>query len=110
MVSVSETEQPFNLMRCGDSLLIEAKGNLVASTVQGQRDALLKELSPSPKKVVFDLNSSEQVDSLGINLIVSLFQACNKASVLFEVQGLTPNMMRLFELFSLQKLFPVTGR
>jgi anti-anti-sigma factor len=100
----------FVMVRSGNSLEIEAKLNLVASTVQGQREVLLEALQPSPDKVVLNLSGTDQVDSLGITLILGLFKSCSKGSIPFEVQGVPPSMMRVFQLFSLQKLFPVAGR
>lgn len=107
---MSPNEPTFVMVRNGNSLQIEARGNLVASTVQGQREVLLEALQPSPDKVVLHLGGADQVDSLGITLILSLFKSCSKGSIPFEVQGVPPGMMRVFQLFSLQKLFPVAGR
>jgi anti-anti-sigma factor len=106
----TQNDQTFVMVRSGNSLQIDAKANLVASTVQGQREVLLQALEPAPDKVVLNLGSTDQLDSLGITLILGLFKSCSKGSIPFEVQGVPPNMMRVFQLFSLQKLFPVTGR
>jgi anti-anti-sigma factor len=107
---MTPNDPTFVMVRDGNSLKIEAKSNLVASTVQGQREVLLQALQPSPDKVVLNLGGADQVDSLGITLILGLFKSCSKGSIPFEVQGVPPSMMRVFQLFSLQKLFPVAGR
>src|ERR1700761_6657725 len=102
----TQNEQTFAMVKNGNTLEIEAKANLVASTVQGQREVLLQALEPAPDKVILNLGNIDQLDSLGITLILGLFKSCSKSSIPFEVKGVPPNMMRVFQLFSLQKLFP----
>jgi len=102
--------QSFRLETSEGALRIAAIGNLVASSVEGQREFFLKTLEEPASKVVLNLAATEQVDSLGITLILGLFKTCQKSKIEFQVDGVSPSIMRVFRLFSLPKLFPVAAR
>jgi anti-anti-sigma factor len=107
---MSNESQSFKLERREGSLRIEATGNLVASSVEGQREFFLKTLEEPERKVVLNLAATEQVDSLGLTLILGLYKTCQKNNIEFEVEGVSPSILRVFRLFSLTKLFPVVAR
>ena len=107
---MSSESQSFRLEKSEGALRIEATGNLVASSVEGQREFFLKTLEEPASKVVLNLAATEQVDSLGITLILGLFKTCQKSRIEFQVDGVSPSIMRVFRLFSLPKLFAVTSR
>ena len=91
-------------------LRISAGGNLVASTVEERRKAAMEALTAPCTEVILDLAASEVVDSLGITLILGLFKTCQQRKVGFQVEGASPDLMRVFKLFSLPKLFPIRER
>jgi anti-anti-sigma factor len=107
---MSGNSQTFKLERNDGTLRIEAAGNLVASSVEGQREFLLKALEKPEGKVVLNLSATDLVDSLGITLILGLFKTCQKSAIGFQVDGVSSSIMRVFKLFNLPKLFPVTPR
>jgi anti-anti-sigma factor len=107
---MTSESRSFRLETSEGALRIEATGNLVASSVEGQREFLLKTLEEPAGKVVLDLALTDQVDSLGITLILGLFKTCQKSKIEFQVDGVSPSIMRVFRLFSLPKLFPVAAR
>lgn len=100
----------FEVKRQDGKIHIEAGANLVASTVQGQRDVLLQVLNGPEEKVVLNLGFTDQIDSLGITLILGLFKSCRDHAKSFGVEGVSSPMMRVFRLFNLPCLFPVSGR
>jgi len=92
------------------TLRIQSNGNLVASTVEGVRSAALEALEAPCTEVILDLASAEVVDSLGITLVLGLFKTCQQKKLPFRIEGASPDLMRVFKLFSLPRLFPVQER
>ena len=91
-------------------LRIPTQGNLVASTVEALRKVAMALLATPCSEVVLDLSSADMVDSLGITLILGLFKSCQQKQLAFRVEGASPDLMRVFKLFSLPRLFPVLER
>jgi anti-anti-sigma factor len=88
-------------------LRLNPKGDIVASTVEGLREALLKAIAEAKGAVVLDLSSTRQIDSLGITLVLGLFKSCQQKSMGFSIEGVNPDILRVFRLFNLTKFFPV---
>lgn len=91
-------------------LRIVAGGNLVASTVEEKRKMAMEALAAPFTEAVLDLSATEVVDSLGITLILGLFKTCQQLKIGFRVEGANPDLMRVFKLFSLPRLFPILKR
>lgn len=89
---------------------IAAGGNLVAATVEERRRTAMEALAAPCGAAVLDLAEAEVVDSLGITLILGLFKTCQQRGITFRVEGANPDLMRVFKLFSLPKLFPIQER
>lgn len=89
-------------------LRLKPHGDLIASTVEGERNRLMQALDSSTGPVVLDLAGVKEIDSLGITLILGTFKTCQKASRTFAVEGVSAEIHRVFKLFSLPKLFPIS--
>ncbi len=88
-------------------LRLNPKGDLVASTVEGLRDALLKALGEARSAVVLDISATRQIDSLGITLVLGLFKSCQQKGLGFSIEGASSDILRVFRLFNLTKFFQV---
>lgn len=93
--------------KSADVLRLKPGRDLVASTVEAVRGSCMKALETPPKKVVLDLTGVSQIDSLGITLILGIYKTCKKLDVPFSVEEAVPDLVRVFKLFSIPKLFPV---
>ena len=91
----------------GDVLRLKPKVDLVASTVEVQRAAMMKALEVRQTAVVLDLALVEQIDSLGITLVLGLFKSCQKTGASFAIEAVKPDIMRVFKLFNLPKFFSI---
>ncbi|MDR3671045.1 MAG: STAS domain-containing protein [Holophaga sp.] len=91
----------------GEVLRLAPKVDLVASTVEIQRGAMMKALDSRQGAVVLDLSAVEQIDSLGITLVLGLFKTCQKAGNPFRIEGVRADIMRVFRLFNLPKFFSI---
>jgi anti-anti-sigma factor len=101
------TKSPLAFTSKGDTLRLKPKVDLVASTVEVQRSAMMKALEARQGDVVLELTSVGQIDSLGITLVLGLFKTCQKAGLPFSIEGVRPDIMRVFRLFNLPKFFSV---
>ena len=90
-----------------DTLRLVPKGDLVASTVEAHRLSMMKALESAGDKVLLDLSSVEVIDSLGITLVLGLFKSSQKSGAAFRIEGVKPDIMRVFRLFNLTKFFPI---
>lgn len=86
---------------------LQTRGDLLASTVEQERNNLLATIEDLTGPVIFDLSNVKEIDSLGITLVLGLFKSCQKKGLPFSVEGVSPDIMRVFRLFSLPKVFPV---
>ena len=68
---------------------------------------MMKALASAEESVVLDLSSVGQVDSLGITLVLGLFKSCQKTGAAFSVEGVRPDILRVFKLFNLNRFFSV---
>jgi serine/threonine-protein kinase RsbW len=98
---------PLLTKKKGDVLRLIPKGDLVASTVEQHRTSMMKALEAAGGMVVLDLSSVELLDSLGITLVLGLFKSCQKSGAAFSIEGVKPDILRVFKLFNLTKFFPV---
>ena len=93
----------------GNALRLAPNVDLAASSVEILRTEMMDAIDEEHESVVLDLSAIEQVDSLGITLVVGLFKTCKGKDLGFSVEGANPNLLRVFSLFKLNKHFPVKG-
>ena len=77
----------------------------MASSVEDQRRFLKEHLGQATQAVRLELDGAEQVDSLGVTLIVGLYKSCKERGLAFSVIGVNAEVMRLFKFFSLHTVF-----
>jgi anti-anti-sigma factor len=90
-------------------LRVTPRKNLVAATVKTCGEALEKSLASATKGVIIDLQHVTEIDSLGISLIIALYNAARKRELSFRAERANSNLQRLFSFFKLQKYFVVEG-
>jgi anti-anti-sigma factor len=99
---------PLSTKKKGEALRLVPKVDLVASTVEEQRASMMKALEPPVERVILDLSGVDLVDSLGITLVLGLFKSCQKSGSAFSIEGVKPDILRVFKLFNLTKFFPAS--
>ena len=104
---MTTSKQPLAATRKGEVLRLQPKVDLVASTVEAQRGAMMKALEGWTGPVLLDLSRVDQIDSLGITLVLGLFKSCQKAGTPFSIEGVKPDILRVFRLFNLPKFFSI---
>ncbi|HWQ10904.1 MAG TPA: STAS domain-containing protein, partial [Holophaga sp.] len=76
----------------GEALRLKPRTDLVASTVEGHRGAMLQAIEAGGESVVLDLSDVDLIDSLGITLVLGLFKSCQKAGIRFSIEGVKPDL------------------
>jgi anti-anti-sigma factor len=104
---MTTSKAPLVSNKKGEVLRLKPKVDLVASTVEVQRGSMMKALEARQSAVVLDLALVEQIDSLGITLVLGLFKTCQKAGMGFSIEGVKPDILRVFRLFNLPKFFTI---
>ena len=104
---MTTSKSPLAATQKDEVLRLKPKVDLVASTVEVQRSSMMKALESEQGAIVLDLTAVEQIDSLGITLVLGLFKTCQKAGTPFSIEGVKPDIMRVFRLFNLPKFFPI---
>jgi anti-anti-sigma factor len=104
---MTTSKPPLAAIRKGEVLRLKPQVDLVASTVEVQRGTMMKAMETRQSAVVLDLGAVEQIDSLGITLVLGLFKTCQKTGASFAIEGVRPDIMRVFRLFNLPKFFSI---
>lgn len=91
-------------------LVVTLKNNLVASNLDKQQNAAKKALTENPEieLVELDLTNVNEMDSLGINLVVGLYKELSNQSKKFMVTNSSPKIKNLFDLFRLDSYFEIS--
>ena len=100
----------FNTSNEAGGLRCTAVEDLVAKHHPAQRAFLLEAIAEARGTVILDLSRVEMVDSMGLTLVIRLFNTCKEKACPFRVEGASPELGNLFKVLSLSELFPVTGR
>jgi len=103
---MTTSKPPLAAIRKGEVLRLKPQVDLVASTVEVQRGTMMKAMETRQSAVVLDLGAVEQIDSLGITLVLGLFKTCQTGAS-FAIEGVRPDIMRVFRLFNLPKFFSI---
>jgi anti-anti-sigma factor len=93
-----------------DTLVITFNDNLVASNLDDQLKFIKKavELYPQPTLLELNFENVQEIDSLGINLVVGLYkQMENDSKKICVVNAIRP-IKNLFNLFKLDTYFPIS--
>lgn len=86
-----------------------ANQNLVASNLEEQMNVTKTAIAENPNIEVVELNLEgvEEIDSLGINLVVGLYKQISSSNKKFLVTNTSRSIKNLFNLFKLNAYFEV---
>ena len=96
--------------RQDDQLEIVLEENLVASHLDAQELAIREVLNAEDgvNHVVLNMEQVEEIDSLGINLVVGFYKELKGRSIGFSVAHTSRQIRNLFNLFKLSSYFEVS--
>ena len=92
-----------------ESMTFRVNGDLISTTAEGLRNEvneLLKVNNDAPRKwnlFILDLTSAKMVDSVGLNLVVSMLKRVRMRGARMQVTYSSPNIMRTFTFTRLDK-------
>ena len=91
----------------GDSIILKLHEDLIASNVK-QFNLNVMELLEEDEDhdaLVLDLSETENIDSVGVTFVVSLYKAANAEGRLFKVINSNQDIVQLFKLMKLDEFF-----
>ena len=92
-----------------DSLYLTPEIDLIASTIEALRDEIVSELKANHNAtmIILDATGIDQVDSLGVNLIIGLFRQIKSESKTFEIINAGEKFMKVAVFFKFSSLFTI---
>ncbi len=88
-----------------NKLVVE--GNLIFDRAEELKKSFLErvdKLTPS-KPVILDLSGVEEVDSSGLQLLMSFFKSLQNRGITYNITGVKPAVLELLHLSGLAKYF-----
>jgi chemotaxis protein histidine kinase CheA len=95
-----------------DTLYLTPDSDLVASEIESIRDDFLKKIRENPdvSGVVLKVDHVENMDSLGVNLVIGIFRQMTAESKEFKVTGAGQRFMKVAKFFQFPALFTIEPR
>jgi anti-anti-sigma factor len=86
------------------------EGNLIFDNAQQVKEALLARLEKlkgekNDKEVAIDLSHMEEIDSSGIQLLISFFKSLQNHKIKYKIDGLNDGTIEILNLSGLSQFF-----
>jgi anti-anti-sigma factor len=92
----------------GDATIVQCTGKLTAGLTSILRDEV-KRLIPDSKKIVLDLTSLTQMDSMGLGTIIALYVSAKTSGSTLVLINLSPRVRDLFRITNVWSILEVYG-
>jgi anti-anti-sigma factor len=92
----------------GDATIVQCTGKLTAGLTSILRDEV-KRLIPDSKKIVLDLTSLTQMDSMGLGTIMALYVSAKTSGTTLILINLSPRVRDLFRITNVWSILEVYG-
>jgi anti-anti-sigma factor len=92
----------------GDATIVQCTGKLTAGHTSILRDEV-KRLIPDSKKIVLDLTSLTQMDSMGLGTIMALYVSAKTSGTTLILINLSPRVRDLFRITNVWSILEVYG-
>jgi anti-anti-sigma factor len=92
----------------GDATIVQCTGKLTAGLTSILRDEV-KRLIPDSKKIVLDLTSLTQMDSMGLGTIMALYVSAKTSGTTLILINLSPRVRDLFRITNVWSVLDVYG-
>lgn len=95
-----------------DTLFLMPQTDLVASKIESLRDLFLEKLKANPAvvKVILKADHIDNVDSLGVNLIIGIYRQVKSESKTFEITGAGEKFLKVARFFKFPALFSIKSK
>ncbi len=91
----------------GNRHIISVKGEIDLYSSTMLREYIFTTIKQQPHILIVDLDAVRYVDSSGIATLVEALQRTNTSDTKFKVAGLSKNVLEVFELLKLEKVFDI---
>jgi len=97
------------ITRQNRQVIVKPGTDLVASMADGFREELQQVIRESPESVTIDLTGVEMVDSVGIGVMIAVYNSLAKMEGMLKVINANKNLLNLFRTMRLDRHFTVEG-
>ncbi|ABW68490.1 STAS domain-containing protein [Desulfosudis oleivorans] len=97
------------ITRQARQVIVKPGTDLVASMADGFREELQQVIRESPESVTIDLTGVEMVDSVGIGVMIAVYNSLAKVEGMLKVINANKNILNLFRTMRLDRHFTVEG-
>ncbi|MDY6830517.1 MAG: STAS domain-containing protein [Thermodesulfobacteriota bacterium] len=97
------------ITRQARQVIVKPGTDLVASMADGFREELQQVIRESPESVTIDLAGVEMVDSVGIGVMIAVYNSLAKVEGMLKVINANKNILNLFRTMRLDRHFTVEG-
>lgn len=108
-VDITEHIKKYKDQSDQDTLYLVPETDLVASRIEKLRDRFSRSLKENPavSKVVLKADHIENIDSLGVNLIIGIYRQVHSESKSFEITGAGEKFLKVANFFRFPSLFTI---
>lgn len=112
-IDTRELEEKLGIMKkASDTLYLTPDSDLVASRIESIRDDFLKKIRENPdvSGVILAVDHVENMDSLGVNLVIGIYRQMTAESKKFKITGAGQRFMKVAKFFQFPALFTIEPR
>lgn len=89
----------------GQDLKVSLMGDLDITTVEGFKTSLISEFDNEPKDLVLNMQELDYIDSTGLGAIMTVYKHITDEGKSLSIVNAKRNIMKLFKITELDKLF-----
>lgn len=95
----------------GDSIILKLEDDLIASNIKSFNINVMEMLGEREeyKELILDLDKIENIDSIGVTFVVSLYKSADNEGRQFRVINTNGDIIQLFKLMKLDEFFEMEG-
>lgn len=99
----------YEIEKTGDRLNLELAGDLDIYSSDNLKKDLLEELDESVKILDIQAKDLEYIDSNGLGILMSIYNAMGAQEKNVKISGLKTNLKKIFLITDLDKVFDLEG-
>lgn len=93
-----------------NQVFLEIDQNIVSASAKEIKEQLKQSIPKEKGTLVVDLGQVEQVDSIGVGVLIATFNSLNREGKGFKLVNVDENLYNLFQVMRLNKHFEIEGK
>ncbi|EFI32923.1 anti-sigma-factor antagonist [Desulfonatronospira thiodismutans ASO3-1] len=93
-----------------NQLVLKIDQNIVSANAKEIKEKLKESIPQESGTLVVDLGQVDQVDSIGVGVLIATFNSLKKEGKGFKLVNVDDNLYNLFQVMRLNKHFEIEGK